>query len=359
MSDRIYRDSGGRRIPGVSLRIYIHNGDKHYLADLKVFQDGMVDCWGLIPFDALREKVDSGWVVTTLPEGARVSIYPLGDFSVSDVFNLTTEEDLLLEVADHIEALNGRPTSEHRCLTVLRAYKDAPTEEHKSRLREAYEAIPSHKRQFVLGDMDLKDLPIRMIVYGPGELENWSHRMVAREEGLPLPEIDVKEVLERFFPGPELKTPESPYMALTQLYREVGVGESLFPKETLPEVHALFKSGRGQEGLDRVLADLRGVQRRSARRPVILIQLAEVLSLLGAYLEKLERRAEAVELHLESCQLDPDGGSPRALARMAVQRQDASLARRWVALMKELGIDLLQQPDAEGIDVAALRLLLG
>lgn len=355
VSERIYRDVGGRKVPGVRVPIYIHNHDTHYLTDLKVYQDGMVDCWRLIPFAELREKVESGWVVTTLPPGAKVSIYPLSQFKATKVFNGVAEEDLLREVADHIEALNGRPTSEKRCLAVLRAYKDAPTEENKARLREAYEAIPSHNRHFILGDMDLKDLPIRLIVYGPQEIEGWSHRAASRKQRMPLPDIDVTAVLERLFPGPATQSHESPYMALAELYREIA-GGALFPKETLAEVDALFKAGRGEEGLARVLVDLRGVLQRFARRPAVQIQLAWALSSLGSYLERLNRGAEAVELYVESFRVDPDGNAPGALARMAVRERDAALALRWDSLMAEFGLE----PDGlEGVDLEAVRALLG
>ena len=72
------------------------------------------------------------------------------------------------------------------------------SEEVQQELRQAYEAIPAHNRQYVLGlgDMDVKDIPIRMIIYGEDEIENWTHRQVARKLGMrPLPYIKVKGAL--------------------------------------------------------------------------------------------------------------------------------------------------------------------
>ena len=57
-------------------------------------------------------------------------------------------------------------------------------------LRAAYEAVPEHHRMYV-GDMDTKDVAVRMIIYGEQEIEGWSHRLVARARGLPLPTIRV------------------------------------------------------------------------------------------------------------------------------------------------------------------------
>ena len=43
--------------------------------------------------------------------------------------------------------------------------------------------------------MDVKDVPIRMIIYGKKEIEYWSHRILARKLGQkPLPTIDVPRI---------------------------------------------------------------------------------------------------------------------------------------------------------------------
>ena len=41
------------------------NGGTYFLTDLKVYADGMIDCWGLVDFTTFRQKVASGWVATT------------------------------------------------------------------------------------------------------------------------------------------------------------------------------------------------------------------------------------------------------------------------------------------------------
>jgi hypothetical protein len=44
--------------------------------------------------------------------------------------------------------------------------------------------------------MDVKDIPIRMVIYGEDEIENWSHRIVGRQFGMDsLPTIHVKGAL--------------------------------------------------------------------------------------------------------------------------------------------------------------------
>ncbi|WP_069462002.1 NADAR family protein [Actinacidiphila rubida] len=73
------------------------------------------------------------------------------------------------EVQDEIESLSGRPTSSGRCLEAIRRYLEEPTEEHRQDVRAAYLAIPAHRRVYVLGDMDLQDIPLRKLITDHGE----------------------------------------------------------------------------------------------------------------------------------------------------------------------------------------------
>ena len=82
-------------------------------------------------------------------------------------------------MADEIEELNDRPSSLETCYHAYKQFQDNPTEQTREALRLAYEAVPRHKRHYVLHDMDLKDIPIRMILDGEQEIENWSHRIEA------------------------------------------------------------------------------------------------------------------------------------------------------------------------------------
>jgi hypothetical protein len=102
---------------------------------------------------------------------------------VANELYATDPHDLLAEVHDMIEALNGRPDSLKRCRKTFDEYLAAPTESSRRALQEAYEQVPDHNRSY-LGDMDVRDIPIRMVIYGDQELESWSHRQVARHMNL-------------------------------------------------------------------------------------------------------------------------------------------------------------------------------
>ena len=71
-------------------------------------------------------------------------------------------------------------------------YMAEPSTKAMETLRQRYEAVPEHLRMYC-GDMDTKDIPIRMILYGKGEIEHWSHYQAARELGEELPSINIPE----------------------------------------------------------------------------------------------------------------------------------------------------------------------
>lgn len=159
---------GERRVEGTWRPIFIHNGGTYYLTDLKIYADGMVDCWELVNLDGFRQKVASGWVAVEVPHGATISAHDLINATVTEPRNAVTGDDLIGEVSDEIDRLAGRPASSERCRTALDAFLDAPDEGRRDALRAAYFAIPAHRRMYVLGDMDAKDGPIRTLIWPVG-----------------------------------------------------------------------------------------------------------------------------------------------------------------------------------------------
>lgn len=147
------------------LRAFINNGGTYFLTEIKIYRDGMIDCWDLVDLSGFKQKVSEGWVVTTLPPDACVSISFLTVFTVKKLLASIHEDEFIKEVADEIERLNGRQTTRDKCLLAYQHYQNEPTEESRRALREAYEAVPEHHRRSILGDMDLKDGPIRRIIY--------------------------------------------------------------------------------------------------------------------------------------------------------------------------------------------------
>lgn len=162
--NRTYRVVDGERIEGSWRHIFIKNGNTYHLSALKVYADGLIDCWGLVDFTTFQQKVASGWVATDLPQGAQASAFELGNWRFDQPWSALTPQLLIAEVADEIECLAGRPTSEDRCLAALDRHLDEMSEDNLTVLREAYHAVPEHLRMFLLGDQDAKDWPLRFLI---------------------------------------------------------------------------------------------------------------------------------------------------------------------------------------------------
>lgn len=158
----------GERIDGTWRPIFINNGGHYFLTDLKIYADGLIDCWGLVNLDEFREKVRRGWVATRLPENGQASAHHLGSWQFKNP-TVIDSELLIKEVEDTIAELQGIATSSTRCLAALDAFAANPSEESRLHLKEAYLAIPVHLRMYVLGDQDMADWPIRVLVGEIGE----------------------------------------------------------------------------------------------------------------------------------------------------------------------------------------------
>lgn len=106
----------------------------------------------------------TGRVALSLPEGARASAHHLGSWRIAEPRFGLTAQMLLGEVADELDRLNDRPDSTRRCLQAVQEYVNDPTEERRLVVRDRYLAIPEHLRVYALGDMDLHDVPLQVLV---------------------------------------------------------------------------------------------------------------------------------------------------------------------------------------------------
>ncbi|CAA6696726.1 MULTISPECIES: hypothetical protein [unclassified Lentimonas] len=179
----VFRSEDSKQIEGKALNMLIHNMTYHY-TEVKVYEDGMVDCWGLVDLDGFKNKIKEGWIVTEIPEGGELSLPNVGILKVKESIHSFPTDDLVTLVEDTIAKLNGTYIEKSKiCLEAYQAYLSEPTQENKEALRIAYEAVPRYERAY-LGDQDVKDIPIRMAIYGEDEIENWSHRKAAKQMGL-------------------------------------------------------------------------------------------------------------------------------------------------------------------------------
>jgi hypothetical protein len=160
-----YRIENDKIIKGVTLPIFIHNLHYH-LADLNVYEDGKIDCWELVDFEGFKEKIKTGWIKTSIPQGEKIFAFPLGNIETSKFHPNRSENELIKEVEAIINRFQGKKTSEEFCSEAFEIYKATPNEENRKSLQLAYEQVAEHNRRFLLGDMDVDDIPIRVAIYG-------------------------------------------------------------------------------------------------------------------------------------------------------------------------------------------------
>jgi nucleoid DNA-binding protein len=141
----------------------------------------------LIDFENM---IQENKILTTVPKGTKINIYEFGTFEVKETIHNTGIKDKLLEVKDIIQVLNGKMSSLDLCRQIYNQYMENPTFDLKDKLKESYEKIPKHQRSYI-GDMDIKDIAVRMIIYGDQEIEQWSHYIMAKELGEELPSINI------------------------------------------------------------------------------------------------------------------------------------------------------------------------
>lgn len=159
----IYRLDNDKLILGVALKAYIHNL-YFYIADIKVYADGLIDCWGLVNLEQFKEKAREGWVVTQIPDSAEVEYDDIASMTVSRVESHIELDEFVKEVEDAINALNGETTASQKCREAFTDYTNDPSWANKAKLSEAYYAVPKHNRVYILGDMDYKDARIKDVL---------------------------------------------------------------------------------------------------------------------------------------------------------------------------------------------------
>jgi len=90
---------------GLAFPALIHNRDYHY-AEISVYSDGLIDCWGCVDLALFKQKLDQGWVMAQAPVGGTVSIYGLGKAKIGDSSWKGTSTTLLEHAEQIIETLN-------------------------------------------------------------------------------------------------------------------------------------------------------------------------------------------------------------------------------------------------------------
>lgn len=190
------------KITGNSFSAFFKESDNsYYLCNVSVFSDESIRIDRMpntinTDLEGLKEMVKELKLITEIEKGHKVLVYGLGEFEVDDVLYTNKVKSLINEIGDIISELNSKPTTSQICKIAYDKYIESPTIKLRDELKVAYEKVPEHLRTYILGDMDIKDIPIRMIIYGDEEIKNWSHYFISEKEGYELPELNVPKPID-------------------------------------------------------------------------------------------------------------------------------------------------------------------
>ena len=144
------RETDDGAVPGVYLPAVINN-IHHYLTLIAVYKDRMIDCWGLITFDEFIAKTKWGWVTNAVPVGRTLGIHHLLDLTVAASEPAGTIDDLVKDVRNAIEELNGRPTAQERIIEAIKAFNENDNPDARAAFLSAYEDLPCFHRKYIFG----------------------------------------------------------------------------------------------------------------------------------------------------------------------------------------------------------------
>jgi len=138
-----------------TLRAIIDNSN-YYLIDVIVYQDGSIFCWELIHLESFKERLESGKILITLPNDAKLHLEGWGIIEVKEFNNFKTNSDFVKEIEDVICELNDRKTRAEICRETFKEYLLNPNSKNYLHLKIAYEDLPSHQK-VIMDYVDYKD----------------------------------------------------------------------------------------------------------------------------------------------------------------------------------------------------------
>ncbi|GIZ14393.1 DUF7638 domain-containing protein [Capnocytophaga catalasegens] len=190
-----------KKIDGKKINLFYKENGTYHLVKVLAFADRTLQITRLetpfeVNFEEFKKLVAEKKIITNPPKNTIINIYGLGSFTIDDKSWSNDIEDILGELEETFRKLNNEPTYFDLCKKAFEEFKNNPTLENKNLLQEAYERVPEHQQMY-LGDMDTRDIEIRMIIYGEEEIENWSHYQIAKKLGDELPNIEIPKIKDK------------------------------------------------------------------------------------------------------------------------------------------------------------------
>ncbi len=141
---RIYRDVNGKQVEGKVFWVIVNNFN-YWLAQLVVYGDGMVDCWGLMNKKELLEKLHSGWIRIDLPDDCDLFI-GLSRVSIKEFFPEKNIEDFIKELDEAILELSGQKSNRFLCIELFKKYLLDSNSYNFNELKDKFDKLPKHSR---------------------------------------------------------------------------------------------------------------------------------------------------------------------------------------------------------------------
>lgn len=195
-----YFFDGFTSFSGEVFRVFMKVGTMSFqLVNLVVYPGSRIQIFSqrnnkIISLKDFIQMVEDKSIQTDVLEGSRVLIPHLGSFEIDESTKAVKLVEKVKDIKDIASQLDGGQNSLEICRNYFNEYFENPSKRVKELLKESYENIPDYKRNYVLSNMDTKDIPIRMIIYGEQEIENWSSYRTAKAKGRELPKIFVPKI---------------------------------------------------------------------------------------------------------------------------------------------------------------------
>ena len=164
MKSTIYRLEDGKEIKGVILYAIIDNLN-FYFTEIKVYEDGLIDCWELINLETFKDRLRTEKVRVSLPPDSKLNIPNLGEIEISNFLNYKSNDDFVKEIEDVITELNGRKGRQRICIDLFKEYLIDDSDANFKKLKVAFEDLPSHQKK-LFEMVDYKDPLIGLLIRG-------------------------------------------------------------------------------------------------------------------------------------------------------------------------------------------------
>ena len=109
-------------IEGVTIPSLIHNLD-YYWNNMAVYQDGTVNCWKRVNLDMVAEVIQKGWLVPQMPQGQKLSIYELCNFTIEKAEWKFNNESYFAFIEQTVRSMNPEMENIYRTIQKEKQYK--------------------------------------------------------------------------------------------------------------------------------------------------------------------------------------------------------------------------------------------